>query len=485
MHTDESWLAGLSRAMIQDGNAAATEPFFNIVQRFPHAVKIFFHALQIPFIVLFKYNLFSIRLLSLLTGSAALAVFGNLLKKLCINPLFGTILLSLQIQFIYASHFGRQEIQILLLMLLSVDALYSNHSGFRRGLLAGLPVALALGFHPNAFIAAWPSGLILLFDLFRKKRSIRESLGYLILPALASVFFILLSLLFNSSFVSSYISFGQEVGTMDSFDIKLLGFDDFYQKLFLRVSGTYYTPRIWPIFVIAVISGLWLIISRKKQISSSGAAALTAVITFIGINTGILILGKYSAPSIVLVIPALVLLVSAGINQLPTVPVRRLAGAAALAVVLVNSLMMLTEDNGPGHESYADYQKKITAAIPEGSSRILGSLTTEFFFDNGRLLDWRNLSMLRSAGMSLEDYIRESSIEYIIYNEEYDLIYRQRPVWNILYGNPVIYYEQMQQFLSENCILISEFKSPGYGTRIVMHRYKKDWMVRIYQVDKT
>ena len=144
--------------------------FFDIVHRSPHAIKIFFHApsdsvhcpVQIQ-AVQHKTDFFFI------SGTAVLAVFGNLFKKLGLNRLSGIILLSVQIQFIYASHFGRQEIQILLLMLLSINALYSARTGFRRGFLAGLFIAAAVGFHPNAFIAAWPPGIVLLADIISRK----------------------------------------------------------------------------------------------------------------------------------------------------------------------------------------------------------------------------------------------------------------------------------------------------------------------------
>ena len=66
-----------------------------------------------------------------------------------------------------------------------------------------------------------------------------------------------------------YGSFGKEVGFFDAFDVKLLGFDDFYRKLFLQVSGTYFTPRIWPVFIIAgasaLIAALLTIFSKNRR----------------------------------------------------------------------------------------------------------------------------------------------------------------------------------------------------------------------------
>ncbi len=510
-HSDESWLAGLSRAILAEGNAAATEPFFNLFPRAPHAVKILFHILQIIFIKIFGYSLFSVRLVSLLTGTAAAAVFGLLCNRLDIDRLTGRILLSIQIQFLYASHFGRQEIQLILLMLLSLYVLFSydtdtrsvnkNAVLFRKGLLSGLPISAAIGFHPNAFIIAWPAGLIMLTEIIRKRRKIIEGAGFLLLPAAAAIVIIILSLQFNSSFVSDYTGFGEEVGVMEPIDIKLLGFDDFYRKLFLRISGTYYTPRIWPVFILAAVSAAGIILSgiynslksnrMQKEIKtiSANSALQTAITGIIGINTGIILLGKYSAPSIIFIIPFLVLLVATALQNIRKTSLRRVLSAAAILFLSVNSVVMIHHEISGKRETYAQFLNRIESAVgpqAEGAkaeqSRVLGPLSVEFALDYGRLLDWRNLTALPEIQQSVADYIKENNIEYIIYTEEYDVIYRDRPVWNILYGNPVNYHEQLQVFLRNECELVDKFASPGYGTRIVMHRYKQDWQVKVYRV---
>ena len=210
MHTDESWLSGLSRSMTAEASPAATEYFFNLVHRAPHAIKILYHGIQILFIRLFGYSLLSVRLLSLAGGAAALAVFTELLKRIRLPQLPGVIILSAQIQFIYASHFARQEILLLLLMLCSLTALFTGTGeasrpvsarlpGFRRGLLVGLPVALATGLHPNAFIIAWPAGLCLLGAVITRRRPLSEGLGFLLPPAASAALLLLLSRSFNAA----------------------------------------------------------------------------------------------------------------------------------------------------------------------------------------------------------------------------------------------------------------------------------------------
>ncbi|PUU87825.1 MAG: hypothetical protein CI947_2099, partial [Halanaerobium sp.] len=75
IHSDEAWLSGLSRQIMQTKDLASTEAFFDLMPRHPHAVKIFFHLLQIMFIKLFDYQIFTFRLISLLAGSFSLYIF--------------------------------------------------------------------------------------------------------------------------------------------------------------------------------------------------------------------------------------------------------------------------------------------------------------------------------------------------------------------------------------------------------------------------
>ena len=41
VHSDESWLAGLSRAMLEEKSIRVTEPFFDARPRYPHGIKLF------------------------------------------------------------------------------------------------------------------------------------------------------------------------------------------------------------------------------------------------------------------------------------------------------------------------------------------------------------------------------------------------------------------------------------------------------------
>ena len=75
VHSDESWLAGLTLEIMKTGNPAVTEPFFTIFPRHPHAIKILYHLTQIPFILTGGYNHISVRVLSLAFGALTLFFF--------------------------------------------------------------------------------------------------------------------------------------------------------------------------------------------------------------------------------------------------------------------------------------------------------------------------------------------------------------------------------------------------------------------------
>ena len=84
--------------------------------------------------------------------------------------------------------------------------------------------------------------------------------------------------------------------------------------------------------------------------------------------------------------------------------------------------------------------------------------------------------------LSVEKYLRERNIEYILFPDELDFVYENRPVWNVLYGNPARWYPQLQRFIREHTELVAVESSPGYAMRIQSYKYKHMWKLRIYRV---
>lgn len=115
-------------------------------------------------------------------------------------------------------------------------------------------------------------------------------------------------------------------------------------------------------------------------------------------------------------------------------------------------------------------------------SRVLANLNTDYYFKNGRLRDVRNLTYLKENGLSVEDYIRQNRIQYIILSDEMDFLYQRRPVWNMIYGNPR-YVPELRQFTEEKCTLVHQFQDNTYGIRVVGYmRSDLDFTVQIFKV---
>lgn len=493
VHSDEAWLSGLSRQIMQTNNPASTEAFFDLLPRNPHAIKIFFHFLQIIFIKLLGYQVFTFRLISLLAGSLSLFIFYKITflitnsKKLSILAL---IILGLDIHFIYSSHLARQEI---ILVLIFLTALYyflnaiektdeKNYSESKKeytiknDIYLGLILGSAIGFHPNAFIISMPFIMIYSWKLaFNKKTKLKNYLSFGGTLAVTAFFFIFLSFLFDPNFIGNYSSYGAQLGVLDSLLLKLENFKDFYLKLFYQVSGTYYVPPIkfqLVFFAAAALASLAKLLLNKDKLN------LFLLISLLAVNLGYLIIGRYNQTSIIFIFPIAYLIFINLIKNLNF----KLSGSLILILIALLALNSGTTIIEESHYNYQDYLQQIAEVVPQ-DARVLANLNTDYYFENGSLVDYRNLAYLQEKNLSFAGYINQNKIEYIIYPEEMDYIYNSRPSWNILYGNLYPYYQEMQHFLNQETELIKEFTNSTYAMRIARKIGAKNWSVKIYKVN--
>ncbi len=63
-----------------------------------------------------------------------------------------------------------------------------------------------------------------------------------------------------------------------------------------------------------------------------------------------------------------------------------------------------------------------------------------------------------------------------------DYIYEKTPIYNGVYGDISIFYEEMKKFLEEDCDLIYGFVNSTYGTNIVRIIDQRNWNIYIYIV---
>ena len=479
MHSDESWLSTLSRDMLMQRDFGVTESVFDLVPRYPHAIKIIFHTIQIAFIQIFSYSLFTVRLISLIFGTATLYFFYQLINEITDSKWLaglGVFLVAVDVQFIYASHMARAEaiLMMILVLVLWLVIRWREAHRFRHDLLIGTLLGLSIGIHPNALFLALMIGFVYLWQWYQGKTSFSNLLLLVLVVGLFACVFVGISFLFDSEFISHYLAFGSTLGVDQSAGNKLDELIPYFQRLFDGVSGTYYTPNIRLQLIVfctvVILSGLMGF--RKKNAKQNDF-----LFALLGLITGIIFIGRYSQPSIIfifLICYALLIYFVKGS--------RVLRNALLILMLCVVSVNTLREVRFYLNNDYKTYLNSIEALVPKDAV-VLANLNTEYAFESGNLFDYRNLAFLGENDMSFPEYIEKNGIDYILLPEEMQFIYDRRPAWNVMYGNLYPYYEELLQFIDGNCELIGEFESP-YAMRIVRFMNYESWDMRVYQIEK-
>ena len=513
VHSDEPWLSGLTRNMLETGNLGITETFYNLKPRFPHGIKILFHLLQMPFMIIFGYHVFSFRLLSLFFACMSLIMFYVLLKFIFDRkdsegrnwyPLLGTMLLSADVQFIYAGHFARQEILLIFCMIFAIYALLKN-----KIVAAAVVTGLAIGLHPNSFLIGTMC-LVLLVPFGAGKVNsqigavkVHSQIGggkvnpqdrlkawkpfalYTGITGIFAVIFIGISLFFDRDFMKHYLAYGDS-----EFDIgapltnKLAEVPYFIEKIWYRVSGTYYVPEIkleLVLFGLALIFAVIMIVLNQK---CDRKEILFTLKGLTGLVVGMIIIGRYNQTSILFVFPLffllLLLVIQSGFRLLVPGRVWQRNVTVLLLTLCLGASSYINIKPWMAY-SYEDYIGEISKTV-EPDDKVLANLNSEYYFDNGKLLDYRNLSFLKENNRTVAEYIEENDIEYIILSEELDFIYSQRPVWNMIYGN-LRYMDELNAYTREKCVLVDSFKNKVYSVRILQYvGSDRDFTVKIFKV---
>ncbi|MCK5763761.1 MAG: glycosyltransferase family 39 protein, partial [Clostridiales bacterium] len=208
VHSDETWLAGLSNTIISENTINTTESFFDLYPRNPHAIKVLFNFIQIFFIQLFGLNITALRLISLIFSLISSYLFNTIIYSLTNSKsiaFFSMLLLLINAQFIYMSHFARQESILLFLLLLNIAYLYKSRNP--HPIVSGLISSIGIGIHPNSFIIFLP---ILAYWILGKK--IKDIAIYLLTLSLSALLFILWSFSLDPNFIHNYLNYGDELG---------------------------------------------------------------------------------------------------------------------------------------------------------------------------------------------------------------------------------------------------------------------------------
>jgi hypothetical protein len=472
--------------MAADGDFGATEPFFNLKPRHPHAIRVIFHGIQAVFIKILGYRWGTLRLISLIWAAAGLFYFYKLsliLLEKSAAAVWATLLLGVDLQFIYAAHLARPEIMLCTLFIVSgyIFLKSPERHSHRRDLLLGTITGIGIGIHPNSFILAVFLGVFYLYAIGGARRLKWANLAcFSGVTGCFALGFIALSLRFDPHFLSNYASYGQtQFQVFDPLSAKWVAFQTFYANLFNRNTGTYYGADIrLQLLIFPIILPLAAILHFSRK--NSFFTLFYPILGICTINLGILLIGRFNPTSVVFQFPFCYILLAGLLGSLPH-PARWTASVfllCALASVTVTNILPL-----PGF-GYAAYLRKIGGYVPR-NQRVLASLNTEYYFNSGKLSDFRNLPYLRRSGLSFAAYIRRNRIRYIVFPESIDWFVRQRPRWDFLYGNLSGCYREMKRFLNDECREVGTFTDRDYGMEIPGYPSKRAWRIVVYQVAET
>lgn len=484
VHSDEVWLGKLSATYLQSKSIFVTEPFFALFPRQAHTLKSLFHLLQSAFIFIFGETIFSLRFLSLVFGMFALVLLWYLLgqfKVSYISKFLISLFIATQVQFIYAMHFGRQEIILICIAFACLLICYRpSLSPVRKHAFIALLIGASIGFHPNSFILALMFGcLILLRSIDSKKLKPVFVYGFILMAW--AVFYIATSFIGNGDFIKDYYDYGSTLavnaGPLDRF----INFRDFYIKLYKQIGATYYLPNIRLTLLLPIIlllPSLYLII-RCKITQLSRNLITNGYVMYIGFNIALLIIGRYNPTSIVFMLVPLSLMitgVSSGLNQL----FNKWLLIIPLSLLIIHNLNIVSIEYGTFSQAdYDTYIQELAYGL-EDDAVILGNLSGGFAFNDYVFYDIRDLAYL--DGQSVKSYMKNQGINTLVYYESYDYIHRN-PSWQILYGDDAGYYDELQEIILENGSLVHEFTDAYYGNRIISYIGDYPWTIQVYTID--
>ncbi len=495
VHSDEAWLAGLTRDMQSAKSFGVTESFFDLKPRVAHAIKLLFHALQMGYTEIFGFNIQAVRLLSLTAALICLILLYRIGKELggMIAGAGLMILVSLDTQFVYASHFARQEI-ILCVTMLSCLLILIKSCGcpsVRQALLLALLTGLSVGIHPNSFLLAAVCGCVLIIcGIINKKQSQHFAAPLLVYTAVTGAIaavFVGISFLFSPAFIPDYFRYGeQEFELNSSATGRIAEFIYYFKSIFHRESGTYYLPDERLILILSAASVILLILAYLFLSGSDETDAgiwschtLVLLAAAAGLTLGMIIIGRYNQTTIIFflllgwitILQIILLFERAG---------RIMAITTAAVFLIWNSHTAIR----PYIEApaYTEYLKQLGDLVP-ADARVIANLNTGFYFDQGTLLDYRNLPCLNGSD-ELAHYIEKNKIQYICLTDELDYIYENRPYYNVIYGNAA-FIKDLKNYCETNGTRVGSFESPLYGTRIISLMDNPDYFtVTVYKVSQ-
>jgi len=532
VHSDEAWLALMSKEMVEKKSIFLTESFFDLMPRTVHTMKSLYHIIQGLMISFFGFSLFNVRSISLIASLLTVIQLYHILILHFKRKVFSSLMAlasASSVYFVYIGHFARQEM-LLLLVLTTCYHLYITQHRTSKILIPVL-IGISISLHPNAFILSLMLGFLYIKDFFLALLNLwhlpanlleqdakNEELSYttrkhlknhcvnlllfLIILSCFALSHLVLSFFHNPAFFSQYIAYGSTLSVDAPLHMRFDNFVSFYIKILMQISGTYYLPPlylegIYLLVQLGMIGGITLHYRLHYKLQPKTQTQSTFIITnsntglvynfialFLGFNLAIFIIGRFNPTSIIFLWLPVTLLSALTMNLLlsmPQIAIKKGLGTLFLALLICINLLTTYKEYKKivlTPHAYDNYISHITPYLNE-SSIVLGNLSAGFAFEHTTFYDIRNLAFL--GNMSIDDYIKKNKINLIIYYEEYDYIHRNDQ-WQILYGKDS-YYDELKHFLRSRTQLVHEFESTDYGTRIVDYIHDYPFKIQFYVVD--
>ncbi|WP_459844831.1 ArnT family glycosyltransferase [Fusibacter bizertensis] len=500
VHSDEIWLNGIANEMFTQKSFAVTEPFYDLYPRTIHPFRWLYNGLLIFIRPFLGSSVHSIRILSLAFAVLSLILVYKILKTSVKNtalPLLGAILLGLNIQFVYSSHQGRQEMMLVFFMLLGLYYLTRTVTS-KLPLQLSAILILAMGIHPNSFLlgVAFTAALFMqgLFGQSKFKQQLKMILRLAFYTCIGATVYLVVGFIMNPKFITEYLNYGASLGIDQALTGRFEGFYWFFYKLYHQIGGTYDLFNIKPqlvilalILMVGLLAGIgWRFYKRPTRSSNDFHLLITTYSAIWGLLLGILIIGRYNQTSIVFFFPVLAILIIGLLDlfsqKLPSRPAKVSLSMIALLLILFTTSQLW--DNLQSYDSQHFYTlsydamiETLTENIPQNAV-VLGNLNTLEAFEPHHFYDIRNLGFLDT---SIEEYITTRNIDYIVLHEEMDYIWKTSPRWDFLYVN-LDYYTALKDFLSTHATVIETFENPLYAMRIARYSGTYPWITTIYKI---
>ncbi len=483
IHSDESWLSGFSRTVLEKGTFKTQEPFFDLYPRAIHGLRVVFVSLQMGFIKLFGYTIFSLRLMALLFSTLSLLVVYKYFRLRQCPPLQSTLMvgvMGMMNQFFLMSHTARQEPIILFGMVLAFYFAQQNSPATIYVITA--IIGLCIGVHPNSFLIGCGIGLIYLYKSIAEKRSLKPVLQYTVLLGSWALLFVGISFWLNPNFIKDYLAFGSQLGVVNHSINRFDGFYYYYYKLYEQIGGTYVLLNIKFNLIITLLSIVASIIVIIRHYGEAGIRPLLkSTLMLVGINIGLLVIGRYNQTAVIFtLIFGWILFFDLLLFLNQEYRVTKTLNYMIIGALLTQCFFTYSALVNVNYQDYSQFGEELKAILPS-DAKVLGNLNMDYHLELYQLYDVRNLNYLESQNLSLENYIKKNDITYVVLYDEMTYIHDAGGKWDILYGD-LDYYEDMMAYLSTKGELIATIDAPTYGMRIAKYVDVYPWQASVYEL---